>query len=646
MSSPKPAGLFPVPRMVTKEEFGSQEYGELLVYIDEHVEMLKAKNRGIRDNLLPKWVRIYKGVPAEKERSFPWPGASNLIVQLAATHSDELLSRVMAIYANDPLFVAKAYGDFEQGAGDDERKALEDFLGIVSLEPDELDLYRVEESWFSSSIRYGTGIVKFPWEYITEKQEIYIGGGTTNGSTATYRTEEMTRRDGPHPENVPLNCFGIDTNAANMANASFIYHTIPMNKIQLRDLKYHPEIVSTTAVDMLLALGPDREGPASFQRELAASKEGDAVTNQLAGEWDIDECWFTFNKGGQIFNFVARYHYGSKTTMGIIYNPYPRNMRVFEDAKLAYDDDTYHGFGFCEMLESYQREISTTHNWRVDNRHFATTGIGRVNKNSKLSSILQLYPGVLIPADKDEVDFFPINQGAGLMTTEDEVLTLGLAKERSGVDPAIGGSGGGSVNSKKGNFSTQGMTVMQWQNNRNNLRMSDMRSAHVRMGRKLTEIYAHFGIGNKLRSYGDKAELLAKALQHYKDGKLGLLIRPATASYNREVEKQNDILLSQTLERLYAGDAQILQALATPGLPDEMKAYYVEVLKAKNGLMKTILRNFQHDDVDRLIPVPAFMKEQRNAIANGNNPQAAQQLQLTNGAVPVSDGSAAGAVPQ
>ena len=639
------ATKFPIPQKVTAENFGSQEYEDLLLHITDKVDLIKAQNKGIREELMPKWVRIYKGTPAEKERQFPWPGASNLIVPVAGTFCDELLSRVMAIYANDPLFVAKLLGEFDDDSGEDERKILEKFLSDMALEPEELDLYRVEETWFSSTIRYGTGIVKFPWEYVVEKQSIYLGGGTEEGTKAAHSTKTFVRRDGPRPENVPLNCFGIDTSAANLATTDFIYHTIPMDIIQLKKLEADDDVIDPLAVKAVIAKGADRQGPDEFTREQEISKKVESYHNRLTDEWDIEECWFTYDKGPERYSLIAKYHYKSETVMGIIFNPYPENMRAFEDAKLAYDDDTYHGYGFCEMFESFQREISTTHNWRTDNRHFSTTGVGRVNKNSKLSSILQLYPGVLIPADKDEIEFFPFNQAAALMSTEDEQLELMLAKERGGIDPSVGGSGGGQVNAKKGNFSTQGAAVLQWQNNRNNLRMSDMRSAHVRLGRKVSRLYAEYGIGNKLRSYAAKAELLAKAFQHYKDGKLGLLIRPATASFNREVEKQNDILLAQSLGRLYQEDAQIIQAMGQQGMPDDLKAYYMEVLRAKNALMKTILRNFQHDDPDRLVPVPPMIKEQRNAQI-GNNSQAAQQQAPPNGAVPIGAGENFGGVPQ
>lgn len=640
--------MFPAP---TKVEFSPDEYDMLHIYIKNKIEYIKAKGEGLRKDLLPRWVRNYKGIPAEEEKTFPWPGASNLVVQLIGTHCDELLSRIMAIYMTDPLFIAKLLGDFAEGEGADEKTAIEDLLGDLAVEPTELDLYRVEETWWASAIRYGTGIVKFPWETITEKQYVYIGGGMEEGQKTNFKLDDKVLRDGPHPETVPLNLFGIDPRFANMENADFVYHIIKKDKYKLEDLKYHPEIFSLEALDKVTA-SPDRQEPDQFELELQGSgRKGFTFYNECAYEWDIYECWFRYRKDADVLNLIGYYHLYTDTLLGCIYNPYPENDRAFEDAKLAYDDETYYGYGFCEMLESYQRELSDTRNWKIDNKRFATTGIGRVNKNSKLSSIVQIFPGAFIPADPGEVEPLAFGANALSLDTSDEGFIEAAAQKRSGIDPATGGSGGGIVNAKRGVYSSQGTAmVLQQQNNRNNLRMSDMRSAHVKLGRKVARQYAYFGLGNKLRKYGDKAQIIQKALQSYKEGKLGLVIKPATASLNKELEKQNDILIATTLERLYAGDAAIIQSMNMKGIPPALLQYYTDVLKAKSAIYTRLIKNFNYDDVDRLIPVPSVLKEQRNAAisANGNtggggqfNPAQGQ----TGGVIPIGGGSTSGSVP-
>lgn len=643
---------FPNPKQVTSEDFGKDEFEILLNYIRDKVKYLKARTRGLRETLIPKWHRIYHATPAEEVATWPWPGASNLVIPIAGTFSDELLSRVMAaIYQTDPLFVVKTLGDFgsdEQG-GQAQADVLEFFLQDFAYEPDELDLFRVEETLNASAIRYGTGIVKFPWEYITEKQFIYIGGGTEEGTKANYTSKDYTRRDGPHPESIPLQDWLIDQKYPNLAAADFKVHVIPYNYYQLMALKAHPEIYDPEVLDKI-AGNPD---PLSeVQRQIEEKREAIPYDENNMGKlFYLCECWFTYHKDDEIYRLVAYYHDQSELCAGIIFNPYPDNMEPFEDAKLAYDDNEYYGYGFCEMSEAFQREVSTTHNWRINNRHFATTGVGRIAKNSKVSSIVELFPGVLIPADKEEIEALNFGQYAMAADTQDEEWTIKLATARLGVDPAVGGTGGGIVNSKRGIYSAQGTSVaMQQSNNRNNLRSSDMKSCHVRIGRKLLTLYSHFGLGDKIRKFGNRAEVLKAALESYKNKKLGLVIKPATASVNREMEKQNDVLLSSIQARLNQWQAQVVQALVNQGCPPELKELFVDQIKASNYLFKQIYRNFGHDDASRLITVPSFLKEERiNATGPtrpprssfGNAPQPGQ----TPGLVPVAGGQPISTIP-
>jgi hypothetical protein len=606
----------PFPKVLSLEKHitNSNELDDMRAYIYNQVEYLMTKTQNLREELLPKWVKTYKGKPEIEHKSFPWPDASNLVIQLAATHADELLSRIMSIYQSDQLFVASILGDFKNGIGDDQRDILEKFMSDVSLDPVELDLYRVEEVVFASAGRYGTGIAKFPWLF--EQEQVYTGNQGSN------LFDMKTIHDNPRPENVPLNRFIIDPETSTLRNSNFMAHIVPYKKPQLRNLLERDSdthIFNKKVIESIMETGPDRSGPDYMQAMQEESKGMNNNWGNVGGEWDFHECWFSWWMGGKKYRVIAHWHHKSKQLVGGIFNPYPMNEVPFEDAKLAYDDDQYYGYGFMEMLEVYQREVSRNHNQRVDNRDLANTGVVRVNVGSSLASVIQIYPGAVIPAPKDDLELLTIGN-AMQSTSEDEMLTLSLAKDRSGVDPAVGGAGGGIVNSKRGIYSAQGTAIaMQQMNNRNNLRMSDMRSAHVRMGRKILTQYATYGVRtDRLRSYGDNADVLKVALENYRNGKLGLLIKPATASNNKELEKQNDLLLLSTIERIQQADQQIVASITTQAtMPPELKLYMMQCLIAKNALLKRILREFEHPDVDRLAPLPESIKQMVEELQNG-----------------------------
>ena len=107
-----------------------------------------------------------------------------------------------------------------------------------------------------------------------------------------------------------------------------------------------------------------------------------------------------------------------------------------------------------------------------------------------------------------------------------EQIATSMANERSGIDPATSGLGSGIVNPKRGIYSSQGtMAVLQQQNNRTGLRMMDIRGTHVKIGRKILDLYGNFGIGQRLARYGSQAPMLRKAIDSVKAGNLGLLLK-------------------------------------------------------------------------------------------------------------------------
>lgn len=634
-----------------KIDFGKDATEDMWKWLEESTEYWWARTRRFREEKLKEYARLYKGTPLTSIRDTPWPGASNIEIQVVGTNVDQLLSRVMAIYMTEPLWTAKIYGDIEEGKGVDQKAALERFLGNVALSPDELDFYRTEEAWFAGTIRNGTGVIKFPWLYQVERQYVYTGGGEINGSGYKPATSEIVRQDGPVPMNVPLNKMLFDINYQRLEDMPYKAHIQTCTRKILenkRVLKIFPD----DALAKIIAQ-PDRS-QADVLQQYQQRTQGldDTGSGTLADEYDLFEIWYKYQHNGVNLRCFAIWHMRSRTRLGAWYNPYPDNMDIFEDAKLAYDDDQYYGYGFAEMLKSYQDEIGELHRQRINARTLTNTTAYRVNKSSKLHSILQFYPGILVPADQGEIERLDTSNPLA-ESLDGENLSLALVKERTGIDPAIGGTGGGIVNQKRGIYSSQGtFAVLQQQNSRTGLRMSDMRSAHSRAGDKFIKLYSSFGLGKKLRRFGSDADVLREALENVKSGKLGLSVRASTASMNKELEKQNDILLSNTLSQLYNQDAQIIQALGMPNMPQELAMYYMDVLKAKHQIYKDILQNFGKDDVARLIPVPATIKKGRginepNAQQGVRGQQPNTQLGVGSGSPEFNGGEATttGAIP-
>lgn len=615
------------PTLVTASLVGKDNYEELCTFIKDIVAHLDRRLQSFRTDKLPEYVRLYKARPKNANIEWPWPGAANLVIPIIGTYSDELLARVMGgIWMYDPLWAATISGEIPSKDGEELKLVIQDFLMDMAYAPDELDLYRVEQSAFHSAIKYGTGIIYTPYEYEKEIERIYKSGGESEDSKVISENREFVKIDGPHPELLPLNRFVFDPSIPKLENMKMFGHIESLNVWDVQDLKAKSPYYKEEDIDYLLN-SPDAAQETEMEREINEQFAIDSSgIDTGAARWYIYNLWFNYRLGGNQYSFNARYHKRSERVLWITFNNYSKNMKPYQDMKLAYDDESYLGTGFAEMLHIAQKEVSNNNNWRTNNRNYNMLGAWRIDPESKLGSILDIFPGVGIPARDKEVEYIKTGADIGYSDGPDQ-FHLAIAKERVGVDPAMGGTGGGIVNPKRGIYSAAGTSmVMAQQNNRNNLRTGDMRSAHVKLAMKFLTMYSTFGIGDKLKKYGMRAQNLVKALDMYRQGTLGLRLRPASASMNKELDRQNDILLSDRIDRFYAQEAQMVQAVMTQGISPELQKLYLSQLLGARALMQALLRAFNKDNVETILPdiagiiasVQQGQLPQGGGVGNGN----------------------------
>jgi len=570
----------------------------LAQYLYTRVTATRDSLRELHETKLPAWRRMYEGRPLERSRNFPFQNASNLVVPLIGIHSDTMQARIMAaIWKVRPVFPVKLYGRYDAVAMeqiDNIKEAWEEFLIYNSVEPDELDLYRVEEEWFGEICRYGTATIKVCNEDRFLDMWVPSGDGSSGGDVVS-----MNVYSGPRPQKIAFEDFFIPPDIARPEDADIKIHRVRLKKHQLMERRYRG-VYEPAQVDKIINT-PDRTqpGPVISQRLADA---GLHTTSLDFAEWDIYECWFAWRAPNQkkAPRVIVWYHQASNTILRAIYDFYPD--QPFVTGRLLYRDDSVYGYGFCEIIGDLQEEVSTIHNQRRDNMTVANTRVWRVSPLSKLNEGYEIYPSAMLPAEKDEIE--PLMHGeVSEITIAEEQLTLELAERRTGVSPPMQGFGA-ATQGKRGVYSAAGtMSLLQEGNRRTDLNIADMRYSHLRIGRILSRQYAYFGLDErKLAFFGNQAEDIMKAAELVKSGKLGLAVTSATASVNKEIEKQNDMLLVQVMSRHYSMIAQLIQAVTVSTTPPPVKDYLVQVIGASDKLMKSILRNFDRDDADALVP--------------------------------------------
>lgn len=559
---------------------------------------LQDKVRAIRSGLEPihnkvvKWRRNFEARPAEEIREFPFHNASNLVVPIIAIHSNTLLARVMsAVVKTQPPWSTRVVAGQQDAALVGLGPALEEFLGYVAFEPRELDLYRTYHEWAGETIRYGTSILKVPWVVDSED---YLVQGIEGGSN---QYQSRTIYSGPRPEKIPFTDFGIAPTEKTVESADFKYHVIRLKKETL-EYRKQKKIYDPQAVADILS-HPDRTSPRHVQQQMEQDSGAKTQSGYGWAEWDIYECWFKFWLGAYYVKCIVWYHEKTNTILRAYHSYYPSDP--FIAGRLFYRDDNFHGYGFCEMLEPITQELSELHNGRIDNQTVCNAKFFRVDPDSKLHEGYRIYPSCMVPAAAGELEVFDMGQ-PNQIALEAERLTLELGEKLTGVSGPMHGSGSG-FNTKRGVYTAMGtLSILQEGNTRTDLNITDMRYAVTKLGRLLCELYDMGGIGDRKAAFGEKGELVEKALKAMSSGQLIIPVSASTSSVNREVEKQNDIMLSGLMMRHYGQVTQMLQAMADPRISDNQRQYIWDSIQGADLLMKSVLRHFGQDEVDKLVP--------------------------------------------
>ena len=572
--------------------------------LKDRVLQLKNGMKELFETKVIKWNAGYDARPREEIRQFPFQNASNLIVPIIAIHTETLTAQLLAaIFKTHPIVYAKVFGD--SGTLSDKLKdAYEEFMQYVAIEPQELDLYRVYGEGVRECIKYGTTTYKSPWEDKT--RDFLIPGGDGSGTARDFQTK--TIYSGPRPEKLPFNQFYLPPTAKSLEDATIKAHKRTMHRFELEERQF-TGLYNKEAVTEVLK-SPDRTTVDNVQK--AKEEVLGAKTDISYGdyrEWDIWEVYLTMRFGDDSFapKMIVAYHELSNQILRVVYDNFPSEW--FVGSRMAHRDDMYFGYGFAETLWQFQEGASETYNGYRDNQTVANTRVWRVSVDSKLHQGYRIYPSAMLPAEPNEIE--PLQMGdLSTINIQDLQLLLDLAERRSGVSPPQQGFGAGVTTGKRGIYSAMGtLSVLQEGNSRKDLNVSDMRDAHTRLMRLVTEQYGLFGKDNKfhekrLALFGKQAPLIAEAIDKIVTHEISLPCYASTASVNKEVEKQNDLLLSIQMAKHYQMISQLLSSMQAVTTPPPVKDYFVEVIVASNLLMRKILRNFGHEEVDRLVPDP------------------------------------------
>jgi hypothetical protein len=630
--------------------FGEDTDLEIEEFVFAQLEWLIDSHKDLHTNRLPKMRKLYDGTPATETKSFPWPNSSNVVVQVIGETVDTTVAWVLGVhYATHPLWVFQNYA--KPKPGDEEilekqRQVLEDFMDLMGYEPTELDLFRKEGIWYTDACKLGTSFVKLNYEHRVEA--IVTGYTSARGKRKGIEGNDETLYSGPQVDNLRNEDILAIPDAPTLQKSGFVAQKRTLRKPELEERAYLGHYDKAAVAELLIH--PDRpQVTAEKQQELQEQGIQMRGGSDATAEWDIYECYFPWWHNGRKFRLILSYHKATRKVLRSVFSFLPQNELPIVRARLGYRNGGMYGKGFAELLEWYQEEVSTIHNQRNDNATAANTRMLRVSPRARnLDSNFEVYPFALLIGEKDDIETMPIAD-VYQSSFQNEEMALRHVQSRAGVAPAIAGAGQGAMQKRPNVYSAMGtLASMQEGTTRTNLEVTDFRHAHVTLGSLLARTFAKFGVGDRSEVFGLDAAHLEAALEAVRTNHMRIPIRAATASLNKEVEKQSDMLMVGLMQRHYTAIGQLMQAISNPIVPPQVSDYLVKVIQSSDRLMKRILKDFGYDQPDQFIPEPQLPRSQNGQQGQpeaANNPQAGGS-QPVQGAAASAAGGGAGLLPQ
>ncbi len=205
----KPRDFTPVPA-----DFGDDVNEQIEKWLNEHIRVYKEAYQNLFESKVPEWRRLAEGKPKDKTKSFPWPNASNLVIQVIGQRQDDISARVLSlIWLISPIAAMRYYAKSKDPHRESEKaRLLEQYIDNQAFDPEALDLYRVESVGFADSARLGTHFFKVIPERRQEITEVSLMGSDKD-SKKTKLTQSTTF-NGPKVDNCEFESILCDPEAS------------------------------------------------------------------------------------------------------------------------------------------------------------------------------------------------------------------------------------------------------------------------------------------------------------------------------------------------------------------------------------------------------------------------------------------------
>lgn len=524
---------------------------------------------------------------------FPFINAPSYPVPLAETYINAVSSRLAdAIHAPEPTITVRNRTE----RWNDAAKAASDLLEYANR--DVLQLRDFTERHTFGLAKHGSAFAFAPWQVLLESRPKY-----------NIDTDEVERT--------------IDVQIAGptIINPRIDDVLAPKESmtLQLAPWKAHRVLLSEDDLDIRVLSGTYT--PA--QVEKIRGRTQTVVDDRLKQTWEqmglsasdirpfyeIWE-WYGLQKmSGHKYatRVIVPFHLDTATPLSALVNFYPHQAEPFFSSNFQRPEVGIYGRGICRMVRNGCREVDDLHKSRVINAMLANTKCYKIKKGAwkQMPRSFEIWPGKVIPLDNlDDLQEFGISDIYG-STLNEEMITRRTMEQLVGlVDFSLTGGGGEGL---KRVGATPALVAVQESGRVLNYRLNHLRMMYSSLAAWILEMYGHFRpmdifmmvLGPK----GTQALLeMFDAPQEAIRGQMFIELTASSATINREIEKQADLVLTQIMGTYLEKYFKLAAIMTQPGVPQPLIELGVKMATAMNTLMTNVLRDFNKRDGNLILP--------------------------------------------
>lgn len=553
--------------------------------------------------------RDYKARPEHETKTYPWPGASNVVIPLVSIAVDAIVARLMkAVLATQDIVEVK----IKSPEWEPMEKDIRDWVSHFFLTAGVRDRLRTV---FHDMALCGDAYVKPLWTDKRRTMHSYdAAGDVAEVPIVDYVGPTW---DVPAPDDVI-----VPTDFDEWSALPWYAQILRYTKYDLMKMKKEGGYKNLDKVISSLKPRDDIRHRTAMSSQHTSSDEKPRVA--VLYEFTIEVDLTPEPKEGEdspapVFEeVICLYHRETDSIVRMIYNPFFGKARFLTKIPYLVQAHELFSMSAAEQARMFQYVASTAMNQQIDAATAANGGIVVKSPDTNIGEKEEVYPGKTI-TDPNPQNIRVLHLGSpdrSLANIEQQAIRY--AETRTGISSYHLGMESTIVGSRA---TATGTTALI---NEGNVRfwvsVDDMRAALEQC------LYLTIQLIQQYQPEG--VELSPGKVVIFPQGdvrtSLGLALKLTSETINKDIEIQNLQVLMQMLQQYYG---QLLNASAmifNPQMPPEQKAAAMAVMSSAHDIMKRFVDRFAVESVDTIVPDLMTILQQSMGAANaaaGTPPQ-------------------------